>query len=200
MTETPTAKKLHTALLAVQKLGLKAKKDTDAYNYKYADLEEVWGVLNKPLADNGIVVVQAPQGDKLITTITLAETGESITSELPLITPETSKNHMQDLGGAITYARRYALTSMFNIITEDDDNAGATTDAPTPPKASPNKPASDKQINLARDLLTRKIKAEERIAFVKETIGKEKPETSADASKLIDALMKQPSAEEPSNG
>ena len=53
-------------------------------------------------------------------------------SRTALLTPSESKNHMQDLGAAITYARRYALATMFNIIVNDDDAASATLDKPAP--------------------------------------------------------------------
>ncbi len=133
------SKKLYKSLLAVQKLNLKAKKDTKAYNYTYADLEEIWDTLRTPLETNSLVVVQRPTKDSLVTEVVHAETGESVQSEIPLITQETSKNHMQDLGSAITYARRYALASMFNVVTNDDDNASGSSNQPAA-KAQPKSP------------------------------------------------------------
>jgi hypothetical protein len=182
--EAPT--KLYDALMEVQKLKLTAKKDTEGYNYKYADLEEVWNSLSGPLKNYGLVVIQTPQNDVLQTSVIHVASGQSVTSEIPLMTSEDSKNHMQDLGAAITYARRYALCSMFNIITNDDDNNSNTTEKPARPVASTTsvgKP-SEKQINFARALLQKAGYSEEaitaRLAGVK---------TGLDAKLLIEKLL-----------
>jgi hypothetical protein len=160
--------KLYKALHEVQKLKLVAKKGETAkvktksgaeYQYSYADLEEIWNILSDPLKDCGLLVIQTPQGDCLQTTVIHVDSGESITSEISLVTSAESQNHMQDLGGAITYARRYALTSMFNIVTNDDDNAGSTTAAATK-AARPtfNEKVSDKATHkqkvYLKDLMT----------------------------------------------
>lgn len=181
MAETATNSEVAKALFEVQKLNLKAKKDTQAFNYTYADLEEVWTVLSKPLTANGLLVLQCPIRDTLVTTVTHVESGQFVISETPLITPDQSKNHMQDLGGAITYARRYALTSMFNIVTNDDDNSSSTTDKPVAKAAGP-KP-SDKQLNFARDLLTK-------AGYKQEAIDKRLEQiTATDTKKLIENLL-----------
>lgn len=185
-------KSLYESLGNIQALNLKAKADTQAYNYKYATLEQIWGLLIKPLKEQSLVVQQTPQRDVLRTTVTSTASGESISSETPLLTPDTSSNHMQDLGSAITYARRYSLACIFNIVTDDDDNQSANTDTPTAPRASATKPASDKQKDLARDLLNRKIEDGMKQAYIQGVLKKEVPESSADFSKLIDALMKEP--------
>lgn len=188
------AKSVNKALWEVQKLELKAKKGETAkvrtksgveYSYNYADLEEIWNKLYQPLQDNSLVVVQTPQRDVLLTRVFHIDSGEFVTSEVPLITAADSTNHMQDLGGAITYARRYALTTMFNIVTDDDDNAGGTTDLPSQKSTGP-KP-SVKQIKLIRDLLVARQftpeAIEKRIADIKD-IG--------EAKQLIDKMLNQP--------
>lgn len=183
---------LHQALLAVQSKALKITRDETAtvstkggaeYSYNYASLEAVWKLLRDELVANELVVVQEPQRDVLLTTVVHASSGQSTTSEVPLITAEESRNHMQDLGGAITYARRYALYAIFNIITDDDDNANATKDAPVR-SASPNKTPSEKQLSLARDLLTKAGYSEAAIATRLDQIS-----NSAEASALLQKLM-----------
>lgn len=179
---------LYLSLFAIQGKGLKVTKDetanAGAYSYNYASLEAVWKVLRPELESNLLVVVQTPERDDLVTTVYHVETGDSITGTVPLITAAESKNHMQDLGGAITYARRYALTSMFNIVTDDDDNASNTKDAAVRRASTTNSPSS-KQLDLARDLLTKARYSKEaidtRLASVR---------TSAEASSLIDKLFK----------
>lgn len=175
-------KELYTALFNIQNLGLTAKKDTQAYNYKYADLEQIWGVLREPLSKNGLVVIQEPIGNTLITKVVHVETEKLIISETPLITSPESKNTMQDLGSAITYARRYALCSMFNIITNDDDNASATLDKPAAVNTA--KPSA-KQLDLAKDLLSKAGYSQEAIDKRLEAVS-----SQSDASELIGKLLK----------
>ena len=90
---------------------------------------------------------------------------------------------MQDLGAAITYARRYALACMFNIVTNDDDAASTTQEAPAARKAVQSSPASDKQIAYARKLLTEKNYSPEAIDRRLEQIS------GAEVSTLIAGLL-----------
>ena len=91
------------------------------FKSKYATLNSVLETIGKHLETCGLLVVQNPMVDKLETIIFDVESGESIKSEIPYI----QISDMQKLGSAITYARRYALMSMFNLEAEDDDVNGA---------------------------------------------------------------------------
>ena len=76
----------------------------------------------------GIVVIQAPMIldgiDVLNTRIYLGDTpSDMIVSNIRLLMP---KNDMQQLGGAITYAKRYALISLFGLAEDDDDGNKAS--------------------------------------------------------------------------
>jgi len=76
----------------------------------------------------GMLVIQSPMildgANVLNTKIYLADNpSDMIESNLPLLTP---KGDMQQLGGALTYARRYALLSLFGLATEDDDGNKAS--------------------------------------------------------------------------
>lgn len=51
------------------------------------------------------------------------------------------KNYMQALGGAITYARRYALSAMVGITQDDDDGNTAV--------GKPPKPTQDNNSDIA---------------------------------------------------
>lgn len=119
-------------LLEIQSLGLNVAKSTEGYNYKYADLESVWNVLRPELTKRNILVEQAvTKTDSeyvLETTVSHRELNGASKSVVPLI----GATDMQKLGSAITYARRYAILTMFNIITEDDDGRAASTPATVP--------------------------------------------------------------------
>ena len=63
-----------------------------------------------------------------VKTTLLHESGESITSSLPIpFKYEGGRgNSMQQLGSALTYARRYGLLSIYGLAGDDDDDAEST--------------------------------------------------------------------------
>jgi hypothetical protein len=100
----------------------------------FATYNAVKEAINPTLDMLGMVVIQAPNivdgANVLNTKIYLADNpSDMIESNLPLLMP---KNDMQQLGGAITYARRYSLLSLFGLATEDDDGNQAS-EQPTIP-------------------------------------------------------------------
>lgn len=93
------------------------------FGSNYADINTVIGAINPVLDEVGLVYVQSPTVldgfDYLKTTVYMQDNpDQSVESMVRLI---LTKNDMQQLGSAITYARRYALISMFGLETEDDD-------------------------------------------------------------------------------
>ena len=98
------------------------------FNSGYASYNVVRETINPTLDMLGIVVIQAPMIldgiDVLNTRIYMADnTSEMIVSNIRLLLP---KSDMQQLGGAITYARRYALVCLFGLAVEDDDGEQAS--------------------------------------------------------------------------
>lgn len=94
------------------------------YKSSYADLESVWGVARKPLADNGFSVMQSPckSGEHLITTISHTS-GAWVRGSWPL---NTVKKDPQGYMASVTYARRGSLASMLGIYQTDDDGNEAS--------------------------------------------------------------------------
>jgi hypothetical protein len=92
---------------------------------KYATLDAIIEVCKQPLKDNGLAVIQIPTGEvdnyKVITRVQ-HESGEFFESETPLL---LGKKDMQGYGAAVTYAKRFALGSFFNIAAEVDDDGNA---------------------------------------------------------------------------
>jgi len=113
-------------------------------SYKYADLSAVIEAIRKPLADNGLALTQTTEiregGFVLVTTLRHSS-GQWLASEYPL--PLAAKP--QDLGSAMTYAKRYSITSLICIAADEDDDAGAaqangqtaSTPAPKPVQVEP---------------------------------------------------------------
>lgn len=111
------------------------------FKSKYADLPAVIDAVRPALTRHGLSVTQTMRlteaGMILVTTLhhTSGETVESL-YPLPIGKP-------QEMGSAITYARRYSLAALCCIAADEDDDANAYEDGGQPaskPKAAP-KPA-----------------------------------------------------------
>lgn len=61
---------------------------------------------------------------EVVITTMLRRKGVSLTSELPM--PVGGKGSAQEIGSAITYGRRYALSALLGVCTEDDDGHAAS--------------------------------------------------------------------------
>jgi hypothetical protein len=124
------------------------KKQSQAHQYKYADLGSTLDVIRDPLAAAELAVTQttacyrdtSPPTSVLITTLRHAS-GEEISSEFYLDLASQSlknANPMQNIGSTITYTRRYALQAILNLASEDDDGVSSTAKPPKQqPKAEP---------------------------------------------------------------
>ena len=122
--------KLAKALLNVQRQLLPAAKDaTNPFTKsKYATLNSVMAASREALLENGIwmcqcpVPVDTPGAIGLMTKLTHTESGQWQSSLAVVPLPKADP---QGMGSAITYARRYALTAMLGLVTEDDDGEAA---------------------------------------------------------------------------
>ena len=138
---------LYKAILAAQAKIPTVRKNgqNPHFKSKYATLDEIWETVQKPLNDAGIIVVcdvYTHNGERLLTTRAIhAATGEEIFCTFPIMAAGTSP---QAIGSAMTYARRYTLTALLEIVTGDgvdDDGEAATNGAPAA-TTTRNPPAS----------------------------------------------------------
>jgi hypothetical protein len=93
------------------------------FKSKYAPLNEILTEVRPLLTKFGLSVIQHPGGDGeriTITTILLHESGEWI--EFEPLTLKAVKADPQAAGSAITYGRRYSLSAVLGISSEDDDD------------------------------------------------------------------------------
>lgn len=126
--------KIMPALIKAQGSIKHAQKDAKNPHFKnsYATLESVIDATKDILLKQDITVVQTHTATNTLVTTLYHASGEYLQSEVPLY---MSKQDMQQLGSATTYARRYSLASMLNIAQEDDDGNG--TKKPTEEKEKP---------------------------------------------------------------
>lgn len=112
------------------------------FRSKYASLAEVMDAIREPFAANGLAVVQGvdEQDDSglTITTTLLHGSGEWIESSVHV--PVGSGN-AQQVGSALTYARRYSLSALCGVVADEDDDGNAAAASPAPPatQAAPRK-------------------------------------------------------------
>ena len=98
---------------------VKKNAKNDHFKNKYADLISIIETINPILQESGLLVTQHPHEDVLITTVYHSESGEFMQSEQVLRMKDANNPH--HYGSSLTYARRYALASIFNLIQSDDD-------------------------------------------------------------------------------
>jgi ERF superfamily len=126
--------KIYPAFIKAQSEFGNAKKDAinPHLKNKYATLSAIIDAVRDILAKYDLAFSQNPKNSGnmdyiTIETIIMHSSGETIKSEFSL---PVLKKDAQGVGSAITYARRYALTSILGLGTEDDDAELATKAAP----------------------------------------------------------------------
>lgn len=97
-------------------------EDNPFFKSKYADLPAILDAIREPLANNGLSFAQFPTGENEMTTILMHESGEFLQGTFKM-TP--SKNDPQGQGSVITYQRRYALSAILGLNTDEDDDGNA---------------------------------------------------------------------------
>ena len=116
-----TTKNVHTALIEFQKKGIKIGKDKSNpyFKSKYADISTILYVVQQPLAECGLYIFNQQSTEHpnmLITAIVHAESETHIQTMTEL---KTRQSNMQEVGSALTYARRYALANLLSLLIDD---------------------------------------------------------------------------------
>ena len=93
------------------------------FKSNYASLPHIITEISEPMEKAGLVISQFPDGDGLTTMLIHAETGEYISATYTL--QVVRQNDPQAQGSALSYARRYGLTSVLNLAISDDDAEAA---------------------------------------------------------------------------
>jgi len=153
--------------------GVKKTAKNPFFKSSYADLNGVMDSLAPALVECNLIYVQYANrhdGVDVLTTelVNVSNPEDKIVSHTHLVIPSAD---MQKLGGAITYARRYSLISMFGLEAIDDDGNLAV---------GKDKPMTATQLHNAR------------ICDAKATLDKAKKEENYDlASDIYDFAKKE---------
>lgn len=157
-TSSPEINHLALALSKAQSAIEGAIEDSKNPFFKsnYADLSSVWSACKKPLTDNGLAVVHTTEiveGKICLVTTLVHSSGQWMKGFLPLTLKENPTP--QEMGSAITYARRYTLAAIACVCPagEDDDAEKAMTTYRSPksmPLSSSKKISQDQLERLER--------------------------------------------------
>lgn len=93
-------------------------KTGGSYTFAYAPLDTILREVRPALAGNGLGITQTFDGERLVTLL-VHEGGGTIESAMQLPRQGSS---WQEYGSAVTYARRYAITALLGIASEEDDD------------------------------------------------------------------------------
>ena len=133
------------------------KTDNPYHDSKYADLETVLDAVTEPFNKNGFALMQVGGADetgKFVLTKLIHTSGTSFESKVYLIDQIPDKKNktvwpldMQQMGSAITYAKRFGVQALTGLATEDDDGNSTmrhnVVPKPPPPKPQPKKPDAE---------------------------------------------------------
>jgi hypothetical protein len=119
------------------------------YEFKYADIGDVLEAVLPVLSRHGLALVQPTRigdGAIFITTRLLHTSGEALESDYPVC---SLNGEHQKMGAAMTYARRYALTSLLGVSAVEDTDATGTAEVGDGPRKQMTSGQAKKEINWA---------------------------------------------------
>lgn len=150
--ETSPETQMFDSLLSIQNTLKTVTKDKSAFKGKYATIEHVWESIRKVINDNGFVVTHSSD-EKGITTTAMHFSGLSLKSFMPW----SGNTDSQEQGKEITYAKRYGINAIFNVIVADEDNDANKTKGDYKKKAVDGTLAASKLMKAESDVEARKI-------------------------------------------
>lgn len=96
------------------------------YTFSYTTFDAIIEAVRAPMADNGLAFAQGVGNDgvgSVLTTRLMHASGQWIESDTPILVTD---NGAQAFGSGMTYAKRYALSSMLGIATDFDDDGNGS--------------------------------------------------------------------------
>jgi len=155
------------------------------FKSKYADLAALRAVIREPLAKNDLAIMQFPrtvEGKGVeVETMLVHKSGEFMSETLFM---PVHKWDAHGIGSGITYGRRYGLSAVLCVASDDDDGNGAVQAGPTP--AAPAKKAA--KVDLAALRVAGETKAKKGTEALREWYKSISVDERAAASAFLDDL------------
>ncbi len=136
MSKSESIKEITTALTKAQ-IAFKPIKRTEKVDYatqsgrkkyNYAPLSEIIEATKQALSDNGLAITQSTklvEGNVILETLLSHSSGEWLSGELYVGKQDQPP---QSEGSALTYKRRYGISAILNVASEDDDDGEIASD------------------------------------------------------------------------
>lgn len=127
-------------------------KSKDGYGYKYADLNDILSAIQKAIEDLDLAFIQQPINKTAKTGVeNYVFNSKGAILDFGSYMLDITKPQAQQYGSALTYCRRYSISSIFGIASEEDTDAKVL-----PQYMSPDEidrltlPYKGKQVSLAK--------------------------------------------------
>lgn len=165
--KTSAVRNLFTALTKVKDKLQQPVKNKDGYGYKYATLDSVIAAITAACQGLDIGFTQYPvseDGKAGVGTMVMCSLGASIDFGAVLIPVDKGRSTAQEYGKVLTYARRYSISAVFGIASEEDTDGASVSysrsnNKPVRPNAKPT-PDPDK---IAKEYTVETSKGHEKI-------------------------------------
>ena len=165
---------------------------TYKYTYQYATLQQGLEEIRKVLSEHQIATTQPTfintDGRLMLWTRLLHSSGEWLAGEYPVANLQNQNLGPQDIGGGLTYARRYALNALVGIApeTDDDDDANAASGNQVKVSDTKRAPKSDDKATVEARQLYDTIRQEIREAETIDRYHEIMSERQKDIEKIKD--------------
>jgi hypothetical protein len=129
MKTSENTEEINKALIAIQGVIKNINKDSTGYGYNYTSLDKLLEYVRPILVSYGMAIVQSTtngeQGSVGVTTRLIHFSGQYIEDTMTAQIGQLAKmNAYQVTGSVITYFRRYAISAMLGIASEEDKDMG----------------------------------------------------------------------------
>lgn len=157
MNKSESITELNKALANFHKEVKQPMKDANNpfFKSKYVPLENVVEAIDDVAPKHGLTYSQYPvtteNGLVGISTVLLHESGEYI--EFPSATTKPDKNTAQGVGSALTYMRRYSLSAVFGITSDQDDDGNEASGKNNRKQTQPQKASSQTIGTLKKEVI-----------------------------------------------
>jgi len=204
---------LYKSLAAFQQEVPPIYKGSKGYGYNFADWGEILAVVNPLLKKHKLGFHQVANEGCLVTTLFSTEVDKTIVSviEIPKGVQLKGMNDFQVLGSGITYLRRYSLSALLGLVTDEDADAVGeqipkakyqAPSVPYDPSVASNAPAAIPEevedpadtLKRAKSLINEALEGQNYItavakkAFIVKVIGKSTIETINECNSVMDAI------------
>ena len=185
--KSETITNLAKAMMEFQKEVKAVQKNGENPHFKssFATLDDIVAAIKEPMAKAKLSYVQMPTGENQLVTILMHETGEYMESTVKM---KPTKDDPQGQGSAITYMRRYSLSAMLGLATEEDDDGNGASAA-----AKTKAPAVGKYFEQAKKNIEKNKDKEALKVFKTKMVSSDKysKEEKDQLSKILDTRIKE---------